>query len=205
MSTRQILRVLAACAWMACFNTLAFAAAYKVDVDHSTFDFKVRHLLSWVRGSFRQFDGTFDYDAKDPSKWKASAVIQAGSIDTHVAPRDKHLKSKDFFDVDQFPALSFTSTSVTDVHGSKAKLHGILEIHGVKKDVVFDLDILGEATDPWGNQSASFSATTTINRKDFGLTWNQAVEAGTLLVGEEVMIELQVSGLLAPTGASSAQ
>ena len=193
----KTMRFLAALILGSLLATQAFAASYKIDADHSTLDFKVRHLLSWVRGSFRQFEGTFEYDPKDPASWKTQATAKAESIDTNVAQRDKHLRSKDFFDVEKFPALSFTSTSVTDVNGSKAKLHGILEIHGVKKEVVFDLEILGEATDPWGNKSASFSATTTINRKDFGLTWNQAVETGQLLVGEEVTIELQISGILA--------
>ncbi len=171
------------------------AATYKVDLDHSTVGFKVRHLLSWVHGSFRQFEGNFSYDPKDPAAWKTEAVVQAASIDTNVPQRDKHLKSKDFFDVENFPNLSFKSTTVTDVSGGKAKLHGILKIHGVEKEVIFDLEILGEVTDPWGNQTASFTATTTVNRKDFGLTWNQAVETGQLLVGEEITIELEIAGM----------
>ena len=140
------------------FSVSAPAATYKIDAEHSSVDFKIRHLLSWVRGSFRQFEGTFDYDPKDPAVWKARMTVQAASIDTNVEQRDKHLRSKDFLDVENFSVLSFSATSVTDIEGDKAKLHGVLEIHGVKKDVVFDLDILGEVTDPWGNKSANFSA-----------------------------------------------
>ncbi len=171
------------------------AAVYKVDLDHSTVSFKVRHLLSWVRGNFRVFEGQFDYNVKEPASWKTEAVVQTASIDTNVKERDKHLMSVDFFDVEKFKEMTFKSTRVTDVVGSKAKLHGLLKIHGVEKEVVFDLEALGEVTDPWGNQSASFTATTTINRKDFGLIWNQAIETGQLLVGEEITIELEIAGL----------
>jgi len=191
MRTKFTLLLAALCV----FPLALHADTYKVDLDHSTVGFKVRHLLSWVHGSFRQFEGNFSYDASDPLSWKAEAVVQAASIDTNVPQRDKHLQSKDFFDVENFLNLSFKSTTITDVSGGKAKLHGILKIHGIEKEVVFDLEMLGEVTDPWGNQTASFSATTTINRKDFGLTWNQAVETGQLLVGEEIKIELEITGV----------
>ena len=112
-----------------------------------------------------------------------------------MEPRDKHLRSPDFFDAEQYPTLTFTSTQVTDVAPTSAKLHGELTIHGVTKPVVFDLTIHGEGKDPWGNLRSGFTATTTINRKDFGLTWNQALETGQLLVGEEVVITLEVEGI----------
>lgn len=178
------------------FSAPALAANYKVDTDHTTVSFKIRHLLSYVQGRFNQFDGSFVYDPENPDTWKTQMTVQAASIDTNVAPRDKHLRSADFFDVENFPTLAFTSTQVTDVTPTSAKLHGLLTLHGVEKPVVFDLVIHGVAKDPWGNVRASFTATTTINRKDFGLTWNEVVETGQLLVGEEVMITLEVEGIL---------
>lgn len=174
----------------------AFAATYSVDSDHTTVGFKIRHLLSYVQGQFDQFEGTFEYDPEKPEAWKVEATVQAASIDTNVAARDKHLRSADFFDVETHPTLVFKSTQVTDVTPSGAKLHGLLTLHGVEKPVVFNLEILGVVKDPWGNTLAGFSAKTVINRKDFGLTWNQAVETGQLLVGEEVEITLEVSGIL---------
>jgi len=156
----------------------------------------VRHLFSNVIGIFKKFEGAFDYEPGKPEIWKVNAAVQAASIDTNVEQRDNHLRSKDFFDVENFPTLTFVSTSVTDVTGESAKLNGNLTIHGVEKPVVFDLTINGAGKDPWGNMRASFSASTKINRKDFGLTWNKALESGQLLVGDEITITLEVEGLL---------
>ena len=172
------------------------AATYKVDTDHTSASFKIRHILSYVQGHFREFSGSFDYEEGKPETWKAEGTIQAASIDTNVAERDKHLRSADFFDAEKYPTVSFKTTGVKEASGSNAKVDGLLTIHGVEKPVVLDVEIYGVAKDPWGNTRASFTATTTINRKDFGLTWNQALETGQLLVGEEVKITLEVEGLL---------
>lgn len=174
-----------------------WAATYKVDEEHTSVSFKIRHLLSNVQGQFNKFEGTFDYEPDKPETWKAQGTIQAASIDTNVEPRDKHLRSADFFDVEKYPAISFKTTGVKDVSGNTAKAEGLLSIHGVEKPVVLDVEIHGVAKDPWGNVRSSFTATTTINRKDFGLNWNQALETGQLLVGEEVKITLEVEGILA--------
>ncbi len=173
-----------------------FAAHYVIDSDHSTVSFKVKHLLSNVQGVFKTFEGEFDYDPEHPESWKTNAVIQAASIDTNVPQRDKHLKSADFFDAEKFPVVTFQSAEVTSVTPTSAKLKGTLTLHGVEKPIELDLQILGAATDPWGNTLASFSASTTINRKDFGLSWNQVLETGQLLVGEDVVIVLDVAGML---------
>lgn len=173
-----------------------FAAVYKIDADHTTVTFKIRHLLSNVTGYFNKFEGTVNYDPKDLSTWSVDATVQADSIDTNVEARDKHLKSKDFFDVEKFPALTFKSTGVKNATEKGGDLEGVLTIHGVEKPVTFKLEALGVASDPWGNTIASFTATTKINRKDFGLNWNQAVETGQFLVGEEVDIILEVAALL---------
>lgn len=176
-------------------SQISYAAVYKVDLDHTSVGFKIRHLLSNVQGNFREFEGTVDYDPAKPQDMKVEATVKAASIDTNVAPRDKHLRSKDFFDVEKFPTLTFKSTKFTPEGENKGKLEGNLTIHGVEKPVAFDVEIHGVAKDPWGNIRAAATATTKINRKDFGLTWNQAVETGQLLVGEEVLITLEVEGI----------
>ena len=173
----------------------ASATTYKVDPDHTAVEFKIRHVFSNVKGTFDQFEGTFDYVPDHPEQWKANGTIQTASINTRVEKRDNHLRSKDFFEVEKFPTVSFKSTEVTDVTSTGAKLHGLLTIHGVEKPVVLDVDVHGVAKDPWGNVRAGATATTTINRKDFGLTWNQVLETGQLLVGEEVEITIEVEGI----------
>lgn len=173
----------------------AWAATYTIDPDHSTVAFRIRHILSYIRGTFDRFEGRFTYAPEHPEQWKAEAMIQAASIDTRVEQRDDHLRSPDFLDAAQFPAITFTSTQVTDATPTSATLHGLLTIHGVEKPVTLDLEIHGEAKDPWGNVRAAFTATTTINRKDFGLTWNKVLETGQLLVGEDVEITLEIEGI----------
>lgn len=174
----------------------ARATTYAIDTDHTTVGFKIRHLFSQVQGTFDRYEGTFVYVPGKPEEWQVSATIQAASIDTRVEKRDHHLRSPDFFDVEKYSTITFTGTKVTDITPTSAKLHGDLTIHGVTKPVVLDLQIHGEGKDPWGNVRSGFTATTTINRKDFGLTWNQALETGQLLVGEEVVITLEVEGIV---------
>ncbi len=177
-------------------NTPLYAAAYKLDEDHTSVTFKIKHLFSYVSGNFGKFEGTIEYEPGKPETWKTEATIQAASINTNVEGRDKHLKSADFFDAAKYPTITFKSTGVSDVTESSAKLVGDLTIHGVTKPVTLDLEILGVAKDPWGNTVAGFQAAITINRKDYGLTWNKAVETGGVLVGEEVEITIDAAGLL---------
>ena len=174
----------------------AWATTYAIDADHTTIGFKIRHLLSKVQGTFDQYEGSFEYAHGHPEQWKVAATIQAASINTRVAQRDKHLRSKDFFEVETYPTITFTSTSVTEATATTATLNGILTLHGVQQPVTLDLEMHGEAKDPWGNQRSGFTATTTINRKAFGLDWNQVVEPGQLLVGEEVEITLEIEGMV---------
>ena len=173
----------------------AWATTYKLDTDHSTVGFKIRHLFSNVQGAFDQYEGSFVYVPGHPEQWTATATIQTASINTKVAERDKHLRSKDFFEVETYPTITFESTGVTDATATGAKLQGLLTIHGVEKPVVLDLTMHGEGKDPWGNVRSGLTATTTINRKEFGLTWNKAVETGQLLVGEDVEIVLEIEGI----------
>ena len=173
----------------------AWAATYKIDPDHSTVGFKIRHLLSNVRGTFDQFEGSFDYEPGKPEAWSAEATLQAAGINTNVKQRDEHLRSADFFDAAEYPTLTFKSEKVTDATETTAKLHGVLSLHGVEKPVALDLEVHGVANDPWGNTRAGFTATTKINRKDFGLAWNQVLEKGQLLVGEDVEVTLEIEGI----------
>jgi polyisoprenoid-binding protein YceI len=173
----------------------AEATTYAIDQDHTTVGFKVRHLFSNVDGTFNQFEGQFEFVPGAPERWSVEATIQAASIDTRVEQRDAHLRTADFFDVEKFPTITFKSTQVTDATATSAKLHGLLTIRGVEKPVVLDVAIHGEGQDPWGNLRSGFTATTTINRKEFGLTWNKALETGQVLVGEDVQIILEVEGL----------
>lgn len=170
----------------------AQAKSYEIDPEHSGISFTIRHLISKVRGRFDSFSGSFDYEPGKPEAWGARAEIDAASINTNVSARDKHLRSEDFFDVEKCPKLAFKSTKVSDVKGRKGRLHGELSIHCVTKPVVLDLEIGEEAMDPWGNLKFGAQAKGSINRKDFGLNWNKALEAGGVLVGDEILIEIEI-------------
>ena len=174
----------------------ALAATYDIDPAHSTIGFKIRHMMvSKVAGTFGKYTGTFDYDPKDPKAWAAKAAIETASVDTRNEKRDGHLKSPDFFDVEKFPSMEFVSTGIKGWKGGKGKLMGKLTLHGVTKDVALDLELVGAAKDPGGNERAGFTATTTINRKDYGVSWNKAMEAGGVMLSEEVWISIEVEGV----------
>ncbi len=173
----------------------ALADTYKVDVDHSSINFKVRHLLSNTQGQFKQFEGSFDYDPAAPETSKAEVTAQVESIDTNVPERDKHLKTPDFFDAAKYPVITFKSTKFTPAGEGKAKLEGLLNMHGVEKPVTFDVEIHGVANDAWGNVRSAFTATGAVNRKDFGITWNKTLDNGGVMVGEEVKITIEVEGI----------
>jgi len=187
-------KLLLAAAALAVLTTAARATDYEIDAAHTQVGFKVKHVTGKVPGRFTKFSGSFTYDAKNPKSWKADAVIDAASINTDNEKRDGHLKSPDFFDVAKFPEITFKSTKVTGLKGNHAKLHGDLTMHGVTKPVVLDLEIGGVDKDPWGNENAGFTATVTINRKDYGIVWNKVLDSGGVLVGEDVLITLEVSG-----------
>jgi len=161
---------------------------YTIDQTHTRLGFSARHaMVTTVRGQFTDFTGTAHIDTANPAASKVALTIQTASIDTGVADRDGHLKSADFFDVENNPVMTFRSTKVTS-----NTLEGDLTIKGVTRPVVFDLDFNGVSKDPWGGTRAGFEAKTEINRKDFGLEWNVAIEGGGVLVGEKVRINLDV-------------
>jgi polyisoprenoid-binding protein YceI len=164
----------------------------QIDKAHSEATFQVRHLLTKVRGRFADFEGAITFDEQAPASSSVSLTIQAASIDTNEPQRDQHLRSADFFEVETYPTLTFTSTSITPTGGNDYAVVGDLTIHGVTKSVTLAVSYVGAAKDPWGNTKYGFEAETTINRKDFGLTWNAALEAGGFLVGDEVKISVSV-------------
>jgi polyisoprenoid-binding protein YceI len=176
-------------------TTTTATTTYAIDKAHSEAAFQVRHLLTKVRGRFSDFAGTIEYDAEQPERSVVKATIQAASVDTNEADRDKHLRSTDFFDVDQYPALTFTSTRITKRGADAFNVAGDLTIHGVTRPVNLNVSFLGKAKDPWGNERLGFEGETTINRKDFGLGWNAALETGGFLVGDEVKIGLSVQAV----------
>ncbi len=174
------------------------AVQYKVDPAHTAVTFQVRHLFSKVNGRFDKFDGKIDFDPGQLEKTVVEGSIDAASINTNEEKRDKHLRSKAFFHAEKYPKITFASTGVSDVDMAKktGKLHGNLTIHGVEKPVVLDVAFLGAGKDPWGNERAGFTAKTTINRKDYGLTWNETLETGGVLVGDDIEIEIDAEGLV---------
>ena len=166
---------------------------WNIDPAHSSVSFTVRHMMiAKVRGTFHQWSGTVTLDGEDFSKSGADVQINAASIDTGEALRDKHLRSADFLDVEKLPALTFTSRRVEGA-GDRFKVIGALTLHGITRDVALKVERQGAGKDPWGNERLAFSARTAISRAEFGLKWNQALEAGGVLVSDHVDIEIEIS------------
>lgn len=174
--------------------TFAFATTWTIDPDHSNVGFKVRHLMvSNVKGSFEKHTGFVEIDDKDITKSKVEVSIDTNSINTNVQKRDEHLRSADFFDVAKYPTMTFVSKKVAKAGKDKLKVTGDLTLHGVTKQVVLNVEgPTKESKDPWGNIRKGATATTKINRKDFGLVWNAALETGGVAVGEEITITLEI-------------
>jgi polyisoprenoid-binding protein YceI len=176
-------------------QTLPATGTWTIDPSHSEVSFKVRHLgISKTRGRFGSFRGDIVV-AEQPEQSRVAVEIDAASIDTKDEGRDAHLRSGDFFDADSFPTLTFVTTGVVAA-GDRWVVSGDLTIRGVTHPVVLDTEIAGLVTDPWGNQRVGFQASAEVNREDFGLTWNAALETGGLLVGKTVQIDLEVEAVL---------
>ena len=179
-------------------TTVRTKESWSIDVDHSEVGFAVKHLMvSTVKGSFRKVTGTIVLDTEDITRSQVEAVIDTTSIETRQEQRDAHLRSPDFFDVENYPEITFRSTTVEKLGEDRLRVLGNLTIRGVTKPVVLDVEQAGRSKDPWGGERTGFSATTKINREDFGLTWNAALEAGGVLVGNEVKISLEIEAILA--------
>jgi polyisoprenoid-binding protein YceI len=177
-------------------TTVATATrTFEIDKAHSEATFQVRHLLTKVRGRFSDFSGAITFDDAHPERSSVSITIQAVSIDTNEPARDAHLRSPDFFSVDEFATLTFASTQIVPTGGDRFDVTGDLTIRGVTKRVTVAVSHLGRATDPWGNERIGFEAEFTINRKEFGLLWNAALETGGFLVGDDVRVALSVQAV----------
>ncbi len=169
---------------------------WEIDSSHSSVHFSVRHLvIAKVRGTFARWSGTVHVPDGDFSKAAVAVTIDASSIDTGVDQRDAHLKSPDFFDVAQYPELRFVGQRVQPRSGADIDVVGGLTIKGITREVVLRVEQLGQTKDPWGNLRALFSAKTSIDRKDFGLTWNQVLETGGVMVGDRVEIEAEIQAV----------
>ncbi|MFP5328298.1 MAG: YceI family protein [Acidimicrobiia bacterium] len=169
---------------------------YVLDPTHSRIGFVARHaMVTKVRGSFNDFEGTGYLDAENPANSRLELKIQAKSIDTRNADRDGHLRSNDFFDMDQYPEINFVSTAVEAIGSSLYRVTGDLTIKGITKPVSIDLELAGPATDPFGNERVGLEGSVVVNRKDWGVNWNAALETGGVLVSEKVTLEFEVSAI----------
>src|SRR5579859_5873184 len=189
-------RVVSTAALLAGLSLPAAAATstWQIDPNHSSAQFAVRHLaISTVRGAFTKVNGSVQFDDKDVSKSSVEVTIDAASVDTRVEGRDKDLRSDHFFDVEKYPTLTFKSTKVEQTEPGKLKVTGDLTIHGVTKSVVLEVEgPTGAVKDPWGNQRAAATATTKINRQDYGVKWNAKMDNGGWVVGDDVAITIDV-------------
>lgn len=176
-------------------TTTTGTRTYKIDKSHSEAIFQVRHLVTKVRGRFSDFEGAIEYNDANPEQSVVHFTVSAASIDTNEPDRDKHLRSADFFDVEKYPQITFVSKRIAKRGAETYDVTGDFTMHGVTKEIVLPVAHLGKAKDPWGNDRLGFEAETTINRKDYGLNWNAALETGGFLVGDEVKISLQIQAV----------
>lgn len=177
-------------------TTATVTGTYAIDPTHSRIGFVARHaMVTKVRGSFDDFEGTGHFDADDPASSQLQLTIQAASIDTRNKDRDAHLRSNDFFNMETYPTITFVSTGVEAVGDEGYRVTGDLTIKGVTKSVTVDFEYTGSAVDPFGNHRLGFEGRSTVNRKDWGVNWNAALEAGGVLVSDKVSLEFDVSAI----------
>lgn len=166
------------------------------DLVHSSVGFTVRHLVvSKVRGKFTRWTGSILMDEHDLTRTQVDVSIETASVDTGVEQRDNHLRSADFFDVEKHPAMTFKSARVERAEDGMLRAHGNLTMHGVTRPIVLDVEYAGTQKDPWGGLRAGFSARTSLNRKDYGLVWNQVLETGGVAVGDKVEIDIEIEAV----------
>lgn len=166
-------------------------SAFTVDPVHSSVAFKVRHFVSKVSGDFKDFSATIAGDPKDPANASVTLTIKAASINTGNPDRDKHLNSPDFFDTAKFPEITFRSSKITPKGGDKYDVTGTFTMHGVSKEIVVPVSFGGVIKDPWGNERAGFSIQMTVNRKDYGVSYNKALDQGGMMLGDDVEISIE--------------
>ncbi|MFJ2741400.1 YceI family protein [Streptomyces sp. NPDC087440] len=174
----------------------ALTGEYTVDASHSSIGFTARHaMVTNVRGSFTDHEGTLKLDGSNPSASEASITVRMTSIDTGAPDRDNHLRSADFFDVETFPEMTFRSTKAEQLGGSDYRITGDLTIKDTTRPLSIDLEFNGSATDPFGNERVGFEGSATIKRSDWGLTWNAALEAGGVLVSDKIKLNFDISAI----------
>jgi polyisoprenoid-binding protein YceI len=176
-------------------TTAPTTGTFAIDKTHSEVGFQVRHLLTRVRGHFPDFDGTVQFDEAHPEQSSLTLTINAASIDTGAPDRDGHLRGDDFFAVEKFPVITFTTSTVTAKGAGRFDIEGTLTIRGTGRQLTVPVVYLGAATDPWGNARLGFEGEVTVNRKDFGLNWNAALETGGFLVGDDVKISVSLQAI----------
>ncbi len=183
---------------MAEATTTVQTGEYQVDPTHTRIGFVARHaMVTKVRGAFKEFEGNGFFDAEAPTASKLQLTIKAASIDTANADRDAHLRSNDFFDMEQYPEITFASTEVEKVGSNEYRVTGDLTIKGVTRPVTIPFEVSGPVQDPWGNQRIGLEGKVEVNRKDWGVNWNVALEAGGILVSEKVTLEFDVAAVKA--------
>jgi polyisoprenoid-binding protein YceI len=190
MGTRRSLLALAAAALAAIPATAA--DIYVVEKAHSDALFTIKHMMSRITGRFSDFSGTINVDTGNPAASSVEFTINAASIDTSLPDRDKDLRGPNFFDVDKHPTITFKSSKVTPASKDKFTVDGTLNMHGVSKPLSLAVEFLGFGKDPWGNEKAGFALETTLNRKDYGLLWNKALDQGGFLLGDDVRVVINL-------------
>jgi polyisoprenoid-binding protein YceI len=169
---------------------------YTLDVAHSRIGFVARHaMVTKVRGAFNEFDGTATLDGTNPENSSVNVTVQVASVDTRNGQRDGHLRTNDFLDIEKFPTITFASTAIKHVGGNDFEVTGDLTVKGITKSVVLPLEYQGAATDPYGNQRIGFEGSVAINRSDYGVSFNAALETGGVLVSEKITLEFEISAI----------
>ena len=170
---------------------------WKLDSAHTQVNFSAKHMMvTTVRGQFHDVQGTIELDETTPTRSHGEFTVATASVDTNFAARDTHLRSADFFDVATYPLLTFVSKTIAK-HGDELQLLGALTIHGITRDITLEVEQLGATNDPWGNHRLAFSARGSLDRKDFGLHWNQVLEAGGFMVGDKIELSLDIEAVRA--------
>ncbi len=176
----------------------ATTQTFVIDPDHSEVGFHVRHLLSRTRGRFARFSGTIALDRQQPERSHIRFEVEAASIDTRQPDRDAHLRSGDFFDAERFPVIRFESTAIRALGGEHYAVDGVLSLRGIDKPLTLAVDWFGVAKDPWGNERAGFRTEAVIDRKEFGMVWNAALDNGGFILGDEVTVTIDLETIAQP-------
>lgn len=165
---------------------------FVIDADHSEVGFSVRHLMSRARGRFERFSGEIQLDREQPERSSVVFEVDAASIDTRQADRDAHLRSADFFDVERYPVVRFTSREISKLDDEHYRVEGVLDLHGIARPITLEVTWLGVGPDPWGNERAGFSTEAVIRRKEFGMIWNAALDNGGVILGDKVDLTIDL-------------